>query len=232
MKNIIIGIALLIFTSCSNTPSKEKEFETLIGEELTLGLNKSVDIFEEMLAEYYQSEKTSSLYIRFLHDVRTETIDWGKLHNGVTQLEDFKQVVYQSGLYDELVFKFGGITDSNDWFVERKYYYQPKHSQVPVDSTTIGTTYRQLDSNFNNKGDIEYIHNGKIQYALSCIENDNKTVKDYLEVKRLAGIIKPELMAGGLLNYEPLEVDYFIKRIIVNEFLLYITCKSIYDEKS
>ncbi len=232
MKKVIVNIIVLMLISCSNTSPCEKEYEDQLGVELVLGLNESVNTFEQMLEVYYQSQPSTSLYSKFLNDVGHKTLDWNKFYENTIELESIKEKVYQSGLYDELVYKYIAVADSTEGLIGRKYYYQPKHSSEPIDSITIRLDNR-LDSIFKMEGGIvEYIDVSKLDNNMSCSEQNSIIIKEYLETKKSAGSIMPYLIAGGLLKHPSLKIDYFMKRIIVKEFLLYNVCKSIYSERN
>lgn len=230
------AILLPLMLGCSTIKDERiQEFENYLGPELSLALTETSLALDSFVLEYTNTEDIAEAYVTFLKVVKKDELNWDEFYKDTIRLTRLEDKMVSSGWNDELILKwgknyedeiFGGITST--------YFYQPKGANKPLDTVRISTLIRRenrlnqhiIDSIINTPpDDIEYYGYNKLLYGLDRIKETTPYLISYLDAKYAAGLIHPNLVAGGLLNEKLDFKDYFVRRVLTLEFLLYKICK-------
>jgi hypothetical protein len=230
MKRTFYIIFAIIFIGCANQEKQEldpriEKFETFLGKEESIALNKLVETFELLLENNFNNSKIEESYKEFVI----------KMINN--ELQDFQidsviqnrtlDMVEQSGLRYEIYLRPFEV-----WNDERHIYtkYRYINNADTIDHTpSIGIhkswSDKVIDSLINNtkKTGFKFNMNGKYMRGLDLIKNQNQdsTIHYYLQDKFPIGEWPATIFAANLNAKKPNYSDYFVKRIIVVE-LYYI----------
>ncbi|GGK35684.1 hypothetical protein GCM10007962_32580 [Yeosuana aromativorans] len=103
MRKIYLIFILILTFNYSQTDSRIKEFEKILGERQTKALNLLVSDFEKNLDTLYPDLSTDKAYKKYLTDIIADsTTDWEKFK---FQSDKTNSEFHQSGLWDDIYIK-------------------------------------------------------------------------------------------------------------------------------
>lgn len=221
MTTRLLLLVLLFSLSCLNQ-NEIIEFEKAIGEKHSKTLTILVDDFEQnYLAKQYREVSIKKAYKKFLEDIK----DY-KIQKRIQATPEIVNKIKESGFYEELY----AITDSV-WYnrVDNMYHTRTKvllpngeykiggyESSYGLNATTdeaetIKKHYSLKDRNFY----------GKYWSALRTVGEHERYIFDYIDINEAMGRTVASNLATGFINSRLDYDDYFVKRIIVTEFVEY-----------
>ena len=228
IQQFFIKLCLIsLFLSCSDN-NRISEFEKTIGPNNTENLNRLVVDFENnFLKIQYPNLTKDSAYIYFLHQYRIQDTSNFKslkfLMNNPIRLELTTSVdsVWHNEQVDstnlihldrnkinirERSFNVNGDLDRR--ISESSFPYDLIYS----DNKTIKDWFRIL---------VEPNTEGKYWKGLHSVRHEENFVNEYIEIVESSGRISSSILAMRILEYDRDYSNYFIKRIIISEFVFY-----------
>ncbi|TXE13802.1 hypothetical protein ES692_17820 [Psychroserpens burtonensis] len=218
MRLIKIFTILLLTFSCSNKKDIA-EFEKVLGKENSETLTFLVNDFEtDFLKKWYPTLNTEKAYKKFLADLESGKTDF--LEN---ISKESKEKFKQSDLRLEIYSYIDSVWVENEFLIKQRFEH--KNSDGPV-TYSIQTHSEFIPKHFDkdslllsqlNYRSLNY--NGKYWKALDSIKERNDFIKEYYKFKIPMGFLHSETIANMVSNSELDFSDYFIKRIIVTDFV-------------
>jgi hypothetical protein len=221
---IIIIVLLISIVTCRPTNrSVIHKFDKALGERYSDALNQAVILFENELSFKYPASDITQSYKSFIADAvtregdflyyRFDTLFVNDLYNFLNDKNFVKEIwltptivrVYEGELTS--VYKY--IDENNDTLiVAETSILLPLNGSENIDSL--------IKAEYNN---VEYNHFGKYHRALKSIHPRDTILAHYIQAKEEYGILPPYGRFYPFHYGNPDYNDYFIKRIILIEFL-------------
>ncbi|MCU4166669.1 hypothetical protein [Carboxylicivirga caseinilyticus] len=198
------------------------EFELSIGEENSRTLTMLVNDFEEnYLAKHYGDIDMKKAYKMFLVDIKDYNIK-----ERIQARFELVDKIKKSGFYEELY----AINDSVWYDKSENIYHLRTKSLLPNGEYKIGK--HEISYGRSAKTNIEETikkhysfknrnFNSKFWNALKNIGEKEQYIYEYIDNTEAMGSAVAFALANGFLNSHLDYSDYFVKRIIVTEFVEY-----------
>ncbi|WP_458626482.1 hypothetical protein [Winogradskyella sp. PC D3.3] len=218
MKFIKLTIILLLTFSCSNE-KKIAQFEKVLGKENSETLTYLVNDFEsDFLKRQYPNLDTKNAYKQFLTDLKNGRTD---LLESVSK--ESRKRFEQSNLKHEIYSYVDSVWIENDFLIKKRFVNKSLNGIIQY---SVQTQSGNIPSNFNKDSliiaemDSRTLNNlGKYWIALDSIKNQNDFIKEYYKFKIPMGFLHPEIVSNMMLNSDLNFSDYYIKRIIITDFI-------------
>ncbi|GGK35635.1 hypothetical protein GCM10007962_32520 [Yeosuana aromativorans] len=140
MRKIYLIFILILTFNYSQTDSRIKEFEKILGERQTKALNLLVSDFEKNLDTLYPDLSTDKAYKKYLTDIIADsTTDWEKFK---FQSDKTNSEFHQSGLWDDIYIK------DSDTLIKR--YWDMRESAGMLSNELFVSGTLSLEPDFNN----------------------------------------------------------------------------------
>ncbi|WP_452227746.1 MULTISPECIES: hypothetical protein [unclassified Lacinutrix] len=218
MKFIKLTIILLLTFSCSNE-KKIAQFEKVLGKENSETLTYLVNDFEsDFLKRQYPNLDTKNAYKQFLTDLKNGRTDLLK-----TVSKESRKRFEQSNLKHEIYSYVDSVWIENDFLIKKRFVNKSLNGIIQYN---VQTQSGNIPSNFDKDSliiaemDSRTLNNlGKYWIALDSIKNQNEFIKEYYKFKIPMGFLHPEIVSNMMLNSDLNFSDYYIKRIIITDFI-------------
>ncbi len=219
---IFLLIFCLYFLGCEQNQSRHErieKFESILGEGQSKALNKIVSKFDSHL-EKYDYESYSAFLRSFKNpdaQIIIEQIQKNPENQGLWELTKNSQ------LEQEIRFTLDSIYVLKTEI--RQFYHRINDKDTivwgqkfnPTEPISKPITKEVLDRRIS---DTQLNIYGNFFEGLAQVQKSDSLIINYLDAKKAVGDISLVLIAGGLLYDEPVNEDYFFKRIVVSEFFL------------
>ncbi len=204
--------------SCSNE-KKIAQFEKVLGKENSETLTYLVNDFEsDFLKRQYPNLDTKNAYKQFLTDLKNGRTD---LLESVSK--ESRKRFEQSNLKHEIYSYVDSVWIENDFLIKKRFVNKSLNGIIQY---SVQTQSGNIPSNFNKDSliiaemDSRTLNNlGKYWIALDSIKNQNDFIKEYYKFKIPMGFLHPEIVSNMMLNSDLNFSDYYIKRIIITDFI-------------
>lgn len=221
MKQLFFIFLFIASISCVNQKDENiKKFETRIGPQKIELLDKLILEFEEQLKLKFRTNDLEQAYYRyFLENIHGDNQQ--KIFND-DRISEIKESLIKIGLEKEIILK-PFKTKQEDLILFYTYLYEKDDGEI--DTINIEHEFLKfpginMDSLIQQeKDEIKFNENGDYINAIEEIESSDSILTDYLSIKNLCGFIQDNIFSNAMLYYTVDIDDYFIKRIILIEYL-------------
>ncbi len=204
--------------SCSNE-KKIAQFEKVLGKENSETLTYLVNDFEsDFLKRQYPNLDTKNAYKQFLTDLKNGRTDFLKKVS-----KESRKRFEQSNLKHEIYSYVDSVWIENDFLIKKRFVNKSLNGTIQY---SVQTKSGNIPSNFDKDSliiaemDSRTLNNlGKYWTALDSIKNQNDFIKEYYKFKIPMGFLHPEIVSNMMLNSDLNFSDYYIKRIIITDFI-------------
>ena len=236
MKKILIFILTLFLTENIYCQEHLQEFNEILGEEQSTAFDQAVKSYEKFLELNYSDQKSlvnqnsqfltdfQNIYTsgppdwKFPDDIQAVLNQWEK--SGLRkEIRLWPNENYKPNHYPDL--DENGSTDPENFEIEIEDEIIPIQDR---DGKIISEPARQDSFLVSNTF-------GKFLYALNQCCSTDTLVKDYVEVKRIAGDISPSLMARAYSGFGERLNEPIMIRMIIAELYYFLMTKEVEIEK-
>lgn len=189
----------------------------MLGDTETVYLNEIINDFESYLESNYEGDDIESKYKIYLGALSQNKlkVPW--------KIDSAKMLKYVNS---NLFSKYDSIYPDSVWIehemINLKFYEKEIiESIIPINRRNRPLNIDSMINNLRNTPELREITQSSFFFALDSIITNDSIIINFLEVKRILGNISKCNLASGLLNENPNFSDYFIKRIILKQLILY-----------